>query len=249
MPGIAPEHQAEASAAWFRTTHWSVVLAAGATPSPTAAEALQRLCQTYWYPLYSFVRRRGYSAVDAEDLTQGFFGRFLEKRYLHDVAREKGRFRTFLLTSLSHFLANDWDRSQRLKRGGGATHVPLDTVAAEERYADELAVTDNPGERFDRNWAETLLALVLARLRREFEEARKGTRFDELKPFLLGEPESGTYAGVARRLAMSEQAVKSAVNRLRHRFRELIREEIAHTVATRSEIDEELRYLIRLMAK
>ena len=249
MPGSTSELPPETSVAWFRTTHWSVVLAATAVDSPVATEALERLCRTYWYPLYSFVRRKGYSPTDAEDLTQGFFASFLEKRYLQDVAREKGKFRTFLLSSLSHFLANEWDKSNRLKRGGGATHLPLDTVGAEERFGHESAVTGGAEESFDRNWAETLLTQVLARLRAEFENAGKGTRFNELKPFLLGEPEGGNYAAAAGRLEMSEQGVKSAVHRLRQRFRELFREEIAHTVATRAEIDEELRYLIRLMTR
>jgi DNA-directed RNA polymerase specialized sigma24 family protein len=248
MPESPSDQPPETSAESFRTTHWSVVLAAGATPSPIAAEALERLCRTYWYPLYSFVRRKGYSPPDAEDLTQGFFASFLEKQYLRDVAREKGRFRTFLLSSLSHYLANEWAKSNRLKRGGGATHLPLDTVGAEERYGHEPAVAIAPQESFDRNWAETLLALVLARLRAEFEGAGKGVRFDELKAFLLGEPEAGRYAAVSSRLGMSEHGVKSAVHRLRQRFRELFREEIAHTVATRSDIDEELRYLIQLMS-
>ena len=239
----------ENSIAWFRTTHWSVVLAAGAAASPVATEALERLCRTYWYPLYSFVRRKGYSPTDAEDLTQGFFASFLEKRSVQDAAREKGKFRTFLLSSLSHFLANEWDKSNRLKRGGGATHHPLDTVGAEERYEQESAVIVPAEECFDRNWAETLLTLVLALLRAEFESAGKGTRFNELKPFLLDGPEGGNYAAVAERLEMSEQGVKSAVHRLRQRFRELFREEIAHTVGTRAEIDEELRYLIRLMTR
>jgi len=249
MPGSSSEPQPETSAAWFRTTHWSVVLAAGATPSPGAAEALERLCRTYWYPLYSFVRRKGYSAVDAEDLTQGFFAAFLEKRYLDYVAREKGKFRTFLLSSLSHFLADQWDKSRRLKRGGGLTHLSLDTVGAEERFGLEPALAVAAEESFDRNWAETLLALVLTRLQAEFESVGKGARFDELKPFLLGELEVGSYANVAGRLEMSEQGVKSAVHRFRQRFRELLREEIAHTVATRAGVDEELRYLVQLMTR
>jgi len=242
------EEPPETSAEWFRTTHWSVVLAAGATPSPAATEALERLCRTYWYPLYSFARGKGHSHAEAEDATQGFFAVFLEKQYLRDVAREKGRFRTFLLCSLSHFLANEWDRSRRVKRGGGATHVPLDTVEAEQRYGREPATSASLEENFDRRWAETLVAVALARLRRDFESAGKRERFDELKPFLLGEPEAKGYAAVADRLGMSEQGVKSAVHRLRHSFREVVREEIAHTVATRAEIDEELRYLIRLMS-
>jgi len=247
MPGSSSQPATELSPDWFRTTHWSVVLAAGATASPAATEALERLCRTYWYPLYSFVRGKGYSHAEAEDATQSFFALFLEKHYLQDGAREKGKFRTFLLCSLSHFLANEWDRSQRLKRGGGATHLPLDTVAAEERYGREPATSANLEENFDRRWAETLVALALARLHRDFESAGKKERFDELKPFLLGEPDAEGYAEVAERLGMSEQGVKSAVHRLRHCFREAVREEIAHTVATRAEIDEELRYLIQLM--
>jgi len=249
MPKSLSDQPPETSVAWFRTTHWSVVLAASATHSPVAAEALESLCRTYWYPLYSFVRRKGYSPADAEDLTQGFFTCFLEKRYLQDVAREKGKFRTFLLCSLSHFLANEWDRSNRLKRGGGLEHLPLDTVGAEERYENEPAVAVGPEQAFDRNWAETLLALVLARLRTEFESSGKHLRFDELKPLMLGEPQPGGYAAVAGRLGMTEQGVKSAVHRLRQRFRAMFREEIAHTVATRAGIDEELRYLIRLMTR
>jgi RNA polymerase sigma factor (sigma-70 family) len=231
----------------FNTTHWSVVLAAGGAASPEAANALEHLCRAYWYPLYAFIRRKGYSQPEAEDLTQGYFARFLEKSYLQEVAPEKGRFRTFLLCSLSHFMANEWDKSQRLKRGGGATHVPLDTAEADKRYQDEPDPSGSPEESFDRTWGETLLGLALTRLRQDFESAGKRERFDELKPFLLGEPEVNRYAQVAARLGLSEQGVKSAVHRLRRTFRELVREEIAHTVATRAEIDEELRHLIRLM--
>jgi DNA-directed RNA polymerase specialized sigma24 family protein len=248
MPESRSEHGLNSAVGDFRTTHWSEVLAAGAADNPLAAEALERLCRTYWYPLYSFVRRKGYPRSEAEDLTQGFFERFLEKSYLDDVVREKGKFRTFLLCSLNHFLANEWDKTQRLKRGGGATHLPLDTVGAEERFGSEPAsVATNLEEAFDRNWAETLLAQALARLRADFYGTGKHDRFEELKPFLLGEPAEGGYAAVAGRLGMTEQGVKSAVHRLRRCFRETIREEIAHTVATRVEIDEELRYLIRLM--
>ncbi len=231
----------------FATTHWSTVLAAGATTSPQAAAALERLCHTYWYPLYAFVRRKGYGAHEAEDLTQGFFARLLESRDLNSVAREKGKFRTFLLCSLNHFLANEWDKSQRLKRGGGARLASLETAGAEERYSLEAAESDTPERAFDRRWAEAMLAVVLGRLRAEFDAPKAPSRFDELKPYLLGEPGADTYATVARRLQISEQGVKSAVHRLRRRLRDLFREEIAHTVTTRVEIDEELRYLVQLM--
>jgi DNA-directed RNA polymerase specialized sigma24 family protein len=241
--------QSEQPPNWFNTTHWSVVLAAGDTSSPDADDALAKLCQTYWYPLYSFARRKGYSTEEAEDLTQGFFAQFLEKRFLKSVAREKGRFRSFLLSALSHFMANEWDKSQTLKRGGRHTHRSLDTVQAEDRYAHDLSSRPalEPGEAFDLSWAETLLAIVLDKLRTEFERGGKGERFDTLKPFLLGEPAEGDYAVVAAQSKLSQQGVKSAVHRLRQRFRELVRLEIGHTVATSAEIDEELRYLIVLM--
>ncbi len=231
---------------WFATTHWSTVLAAGATPSTEAVGALERLCRTYWYPLYEFVRRKGYGPQEAEDLTQAFFARFLEKHYLHDVAPEKGKFRTFLLCSMNHFLANEWDKSRCLKRGGDRVFLPLQTTYAEERYGLESA-TESPEHAYDRRWAETMLQVVLGRLRSEVDGTAEASRFDQLKPFLLGEPEGEPYDVVAQRLQMTEQGVKSAVHRLRRRFRDLFREEIAQTVATRAEVDEELLYLVRLM--
>ena len=230
----------------FVTTHWSTVLAAGAMSSRDADEALERLCRAYWFPLYAFVRRKGYSPHEAEDLTQGFFARFVEKRYLDQMAPEKGKFRTFLLCSLNHFLANEWDKSQRLKRGGDLTFLPLETTHAEERYGIE-SEAETPERAFDRRWAEAMLQIVLRRLRAEFDESRQPCRFDQLKTFLPGEPDADAYAVVAQRLQVSPQGVKSAVHRLRRRFRDLFREEIAHTVATRAEIDEELRYLVQLM--
>jgi RNA polymerase sigma-70 factor (ECF subfamily) len=239
------EFPCEGSAQAFSTTHWTTVLAAGASPSIHASEALERLCHTYWYPLYAFVRHKGYGPQEAEDLTQGFFARFLEKRYLDAVAPQKGRFRTFLLCSLNHFLANEWDKSQRLKRGGGRTFLPLETTQAEERYGLH-AETETPELVFDRRWAEEMLEIVLRRLRAEFDHTSQD-RLNELKPFLLGDPDAEAYAAVARRLQLTEQGVKSAVHRLRRRFRDLFRDEIAHTVATRAEVDEELRYLVKLM--
>jgi DNA-directed RNA polymerase specialized sigma24 family protein len=249
MSALTIESSLHAGDPLFATTHWSTILAARDVASPGAHDALERLCRAYWYPLYAFVRRKGNSPAEAEDLTQGFFARFVEKRYLKGVTPEKGRFRTFLLCSLSHFLANEWDKSHRLKRGGGLMFLPLETAQAEERYGLEPADNETPEQVFDRRWAEAMLATVLTRLRREFETAGEPERFDELKPFLLGDPGADSYAAVAGRLRVSEQGVKSAVHRLRHRFRESFREEIAHTVATRAEIDEELRYLIQLMTR
>jgi DNA-directed RNA polymerase specialized sigma24 family protein len=232
---------------WFATTHWSVVLAAGHDSSPQASENLERLCRTYWYPLYAFLRRKGYGPHEAEDLTQGFFARFLAKRYLDGVNRDRGKFRSFLLCSLDHFVANEWDKSQRLKRGGGIALLPLETALAEERYQLEPETLHRPEVLFDRGWAQTLLAVVLRRLREEYEQAGKGARFVQLKPFLLGEPDRDKYVTVCQRLDMKEQAMKSAVFRLRRRFRDLFREEIAQTVATRADVDDELRYLVELM--
>jgi len=241
-PAPAPESS-------FQATRWTQVVNARDPTSPQGARALEELCRAYWYPLYAFVRRKGYAPQEAEDLTQGFFARFLEKRYLDDVAREKGKFRTFLLCALEHFLANEWDKSQRVKRGGGATLLPLETRGGEDRYAQEPTDRATPEEAFDRHWAESILARVLGRLRKDFEDSAAASRFDALKPFLLGEPGGEAYAVVAERLRLSEQGVKSAVHRLRQRFRALFREEIAQTVATRAEIDEELRYLVRLMTR
>jgi RNA polymerase sigma-70 factor (ECF subfamily) len=247
MSWVQSESLYEGSGRAFVTTHWSTVLAAGAGSSTQASEALERLCRTYWFPLYAFVRRKGYGPHEAEDLTQGFFACFLEKRYLDQVAPEKGKFRTFLLCSLNHYLANEWDKSQRLKRGGDRTFLPLETTHAEARYGLQSGA-ETPERAFDRRWAEAMLEIVLRRLRTEFDDTSQLSRFDELKPFLLGEPKANAYAAVAHRLKISEQGVKSAVHRLRRRFRDLFREEIAHTVATRAEIDEELRYLVTLMA-
>lgn len=217
--------------------------------SPAATAALERLCRTYWYPLYSFARRKGYSPHEAEDLTQGFFLRLLEKKSLQDVNRGRGKFRSFLLAALDHFLANEWDRVNRVKRGGGATHLPLDTVGAEERYGAESAETMAPEESFDRCWAETLLAVVLGRLHDEYAADGNTDRFAQLKPFLMGESKVAAQSVLAERMGLTEEGVKSAVHRLRQRFRELFREEISHSVATRAEIDDELRYFIRLMGR
>jgi len=247
MPSSQSERPHEGTAGAFATTRWSTVLAASDASATHAAEALEHLCSTYWFPLYAFVRAKGYAPHEAEDLTQGFFARFLEKRDLADVAPQKGKFRTFLMCSMNHFLANEWDKSKRLKRGGDRTILPLETTDAEERYGLQSS-TEAADLAYDRRWAETMLTTVLRRLRAEFDDKLLPSRFDELKPFLVNEAEAEAYAIVAKRLNISEQGVKSAVHRLRRRFRELFRDEIAHTVATRAEIDEELRYLVTLMA-
>lgn len=229
----------------FRTTHWSVVLAARDDDGfGTRNTALETLCRTYWYPLYAFVRRKGYGAEDAQDLTQGFFERFVGKNYLQSVAADRGKFRSFLLASLNHFLANEWDKSQTQKRGGGHEIISLDAELAEERYDREPGHDLSPEKIFERRWAQTVLENVLKRLRAEFDVAGQVKRFDTLKGFLLDERGATPFAEAAQQLGMNEAAVKSAVHRMRKRFREMFREEIENTVASPTEVDDEIRHLI-----
>lgn len=244
-PGAA--EPAPPAGANFRTTHWSLVLSAGRSGEPGARQALETLCSTYWYPLYAFARRKGQSPEDAQDLVQGFFARLLARDDLAQVHPDKGRFRTFLLTALSHFLANEWDRSQAQKRGGGVEMVPLTGDDPEERFLQAMYGDVSPDLAFDRSWAERMLATVLGRLRRECEADGRAGRFDALKGLLLGDRSGLSYTQIAAALETSEQGVKSAVHRLRQRFRELFRDEVAQTVAHPAEIDDELRHLIRAM--
>src|SRR5215471_11663607 len=196
----------------FRTTHWSVVLLAGGD-AEESAQALETLCRTYWYPLYAFVRRRGHGEEEAKDLTQSFFEKLLEKNYVADADQARGKFRTFLLNSLNHFLANEWDKSQRLKRGSGAQTIYLD-ADAEERYRKEPAVGPAPERIFDRGWAEATLAVVLARLREEFDTAGPAAhRFDLLKPFLLGGDGPQSCAELASQMGLSESGARTVVHR------------------------------------
>lgn len=233
---------------YFATTHWSVVLSAREKDSPQSAEALETLCRAYWYPLYAFVRRQGQSPEDAQDLTQSFFARLLEKDYLQSAVREKGRFRTFLLVALKRFLANEWDRARAQKRGGAQIHVPLDTELAEQRYQVEPTEGVSADGVYERRWALTLLDETMARLRREFAAAGKADEFGQLKVFLTAEKGAIGYAEIAAQAGMNEGAVRVAVHRLRRRFRELFREEIAHTVARPEDIDEEVRHLLRVLS-
>ena len=227
----------------FETTHWSAVLAAKQTDSTESSAALDRLCRTYWPPLYAFVRRRGHSPEDAKDLTQQFFARLLEKDYLRAVQPARGKFRTFLLTTMEHFLANEWTRSRRLKRGGGQALFSLDDGLAEAAYQFE-ARNEMTAERvLDRRWAMTLLEAAMAHLAAECSAAGKGALFDDLKHTLAGEKAELTLPEVAERLGMTHGAVKIALHRLRRRYGELLREEIAQTVARPEEVDEELRHL------
>jgi RNA polymerase sigma-70 factor (ECF subfamily) len=218
------------------------------TDSPQAHQALETLCGNYWYPLYAYVRRQGHNAHDAQDLTQAFFARLLEKNYLADVQREKGRFRSFLLASLKHFLANEWDREQALKRGGGKRLMALDEDSAESRYKLEPKDDLSADKIYERRWALTLLDQVLAKLRAEFEKDGKLEQFETLKQYLSAGRTSVSYAQAADRLGMNEGAIKVAVHRLRKRYRELLRAEIAQTVATASEIEAEIRYLFAALS-
>ena len=231
-------------AAEFPPTNWSVVQAASKDDSPAAQDALERLCRAYWYPLYAYVRRRGYKSDDAQDLTQSFFARLLQKDYLKLADRQRGRFRTFLRTALERFLADEWDRAHRLKRGGGQTAISFDALDAEERYRLEPAVEFDAARMYDRRWATTLLERTLARLETEQAETQHSRTFNELKRFLIGETQESSYAEVASRLGMTITAVRMAVSRLRRRYRELLLEELGQTVRDSSEIREECRALM-----
>ncbi len=231
----------------FATTHWSVVLAAGHGSVPAAQEALERLCHAYWYPLYAYVRRQGHAPEDAQDLTQDFFARLLEKQYFRLADPARGRFRTFLLTALKHFLANDWKKAHRQKRGSGQPLTSLDAGTAEQRFATEPVEEANPETIYERRWAATLLEKVLESLRREWTAADKGWQLEELKGSLWGGSNNSSYADIAARQQTTETAVKLAAHRLRQRYRELLRTEVARTVTDPAEVDDELRHLIAVI--
>jgi RNA polymerase sigma factor (sigma-70 family) len=229
----------------FAATRWTLVLsAARGSMSAHAAGAMAELCGIYWYPLYAFLRRRGYNADEAEDLTQEFFARLLAKKGLARVDREKGKFRSFLLASMKHFLANEWDRARAQKRGGGQLVVPLDGLSAAARYGLEPAHNVTPERLFERQWALAVLERVLARLQAEYLANGKQALFDALEGFLTASSKTATYAEIGAALGMTETAVKVAAHRMRRRYRDLLREEIAHTVAGPDEIDDEIRYLL-----
>jgi RNA polymerase sigma-70 factor (ECF subfamily) len=234
---------AHAPADIFATTRWTVVLTAGHRPSPQADVALEELCRTYWYPLYAYVRHQGSSKEDAEDLTQAFFARFLAKNYLEGLSRERGKFRAFLLACLKHFLANEWDRANRLKRGGQALVLSLDWQEADTRYHIELADTSSPDKLFDRAWALALLERVIVRLRDECAATGKARLFDQTKVFLTMGKGAIPYAQAAGALGLEEGAVRVAVHRLRRRYRELLHDEIAQTLTDPAHVTEELQAL------
>ncbi|MBI2926207.1 MAG: sigma-70 family RNA polymerase sigma factor [Verrucomicrobia bacterium] len=224
------------------------MLAARDGEESRATQALESLCRTYWYPLYAFLRRQGHSAEDAQDLTQGFFAHLLARDFLRGLSKEHGRFRTFLLAALRNFLADQWDKARALKRGGGRPALSLDEVAAEERYQLEPADELSADRIYERRWALTLLDQALARLREEFAAADKAELFDVLRQFQGDEPSPATCADVAARLGMPENTFKSHVRRFRQRYRELLCEAVAQTVATPAEVAEELRHLRSVLA-
>jgi len=231
----------------FRSTQWSLVIAAARWPSPDAQQALAALCTIYWPPLYAFVRRCGYSTSDAEDLTQEFFARLLEKNFLKSAEQERGRFRSFLLASMKHFLANEWDRAHAKKRGGDFTHVPIDVERIESLVAQQWSSNISPEQLFERQWALTVIELALARLEDEFSRANKRPLFDELKSHLLGPGDRVPYANLAFKTQTTVAAIKVTMHRMRRRFRDLLRSQIGQTVASEAEIDDEIRYLMSVV--
>ncbi len=228
----------------FPTTHWSVVLSAGDGSLPNAKAALERLCRAYWYPLYVYVRWQGRSVEDAQDLTQEFFARLLQRDYLRLSDPARGRFRTFLLTALKRFLVNDWKKGRAVKRGGGQTVISWNQQETESRFLVEPADQTTPEKAFEKRWALIVLEQVFERLREEFTAGGQTERFERLKVLLWGEKDSPSYAEVAAELGLTEGALKVAVHRLRQRYRELLRAEIANTVERPEEVDDELRHLI-----
>ena len=237
----------ESGKGWFSTTHWSVVLEAGNEHSPKAADALEKLCRTYWKPLHSYVRWQGYTADEAQDLTQSFFAHLLEKNHFNTVHPRKGKFRSFLLTALNHFLINHREKANAAKRGGGQRPISLDDDSADDRCDVKADSGLSPDKAFERQWALAVLDQAFAQLKAEFIAAGKLAIFNELKGFLSADAQSGEYADIAARLNLSAAAVPVAVHRLRQRYREVVRDEIAHTVTNPQEIDEEMRYLLAVI--
>jgi len=244
---VSPQDSIRGGAGQFLTTRWSVVLqAAGA--GAAAESALERLCHGYWYPLYVFVRRRGHGAEEAQDLTQEFFARLLASETLQSAVPEKGRFRTFLLAAMKHFLINVWRDANRQKRGGVSEIISWDSLEAEERYQTEPATGDEEEAVFDRRWARAVVTAALERIRTEMERDGEGERFAVLQEFLQGDA-GESYAGAAQVLRLSEPAVKSAIFRMRRRYGQCIRDEIMQTVADPEQVEEEIRYLIAVIAR
>jgi RNA polymerase sigma-70 factor (ECF subfamily) len=237
------QRAAGAGAAQFATTHWSLVLTAGQRPSPDSRRALESLCEAYWYPLYAYVRRRVSDINEAQDLTQAFFAELLEKNYVGSATPERGRFRAFLLTALKHFLSKQWDKARAQKRGGGRAPISLDFKAGDSRYRIETCGGLTAEQLYDRQWALTLLGQIMERLENEFVQSGNAKQFRHLIGFIIGEHSGTTYCDVAAKLNMTEAAAKMTAHRMRRRYRHLLREEIAQTVAGPDDVDDEIRNL------
>jgi RNA polymerase sigma factor (sigma-70 family) len=236
------------SQAWFATTRWSVVLTAQDKQSSQCHQAMDGLCRTYWYPLYAFVRRQGCTSDEAADFTQGFFARCLEKDWLDSVDQNKGRFRSFLLAAMKHYMSNERARQRAKKRGGGKRIFSLDIQTAETRYKIEPETTTTPEQLFERQWALALLDTVLKDLQNQYQDEGKGDMFDALKPCLIGQSGSLPYGELAKTLQCTEGAVRVMVHRLKKRYRDLLRQHIAHTVATPEDVDAEMQHLRAILS-
>jgi len=232
----------------FRTTSWSLVLAAAGNSTVDSRQALATLCQTYWNPIYVFIRRSGYDRDQSQDLTQGFFALLLEKNYLRAADQQRGRFRSFLLTAVKHFLANEWDRASALKRAGGQIPVSIDPVAGDVWYIPAAVEDTTPETLFDRRWALSLLEKVLAKLTAEYAAVEKAEQFETLSEFLFRDSETQRYETVAAAMGMSPGALRMSVHRMRRKYQKLLRAEIADTVSAPEEIDDEIRFLISTLA-
>jgi DNA-directed RNA polymerase specialized sigma24 family protein len=247
MIDCIPHNMAGAGTSGFQTTSWTLVRAAAAHPTPDSRSALARLCQAYWHPVYAFIRRNGYDRDQSQDLSQEFFRLLLEKNYLLDANRERGRFRSFLLTSVKHFLANEWDRAHALKRGGFQMPVSIDQVEAEASYAPEAVEQRTPEILFERRWALLLMERAMNKLRAEFTEMEKADYFERIAPFLSGERAHG-YGASAREMGVSAGALRQSVYRMRRKYRDLLRAEIAETVSNEEDVEEEIRFLLSTLS-
>ena len=250
VPGamIVAQQTSMAASKQFPTTTWTLVLSAGQAPDTRSSAALASLCEKYWYPLYAFLRRRGHTREQAEDLIQEFFSRVLEKRYIERADRNKGRFRTFLLSALTYFLSDEGDRRHALKRGGAHPPLPFEIQNGEEIYQREPSHNETPERIFERRWALALLERVVERLRNEFCVTGDPAHFERLKVYLLGNGDAVPYSGLARELQTTEGALKVAIHRLRKRYRAALRAEIEETVAEPGDIDGEIRYLAGVLS-
>lgn len=247
MQNLEPDGTRPGTHQPFAATHWSLVLAAGRDSTPDARAALEKLCRTYWPPLYSFVRRSGHPPADAQDLTQGFFFQLLQRNFLNAVDPRKGRFRSFLLASLKHYLSNERDRARAQKRGGGQAPISIDAQDAEGRYLHEPADPMTPDKLYERRWALTVLDQALARLQKEYAASGRGAIFEQLKGELTGAATRSPHMEIGQELGMTPGAVKVAAHRLRQRFGEVLRAEIAETVARPEDVEEEIRQLFQAL--